>query len=86
MINPPSTPPTATIIPVDISPDTLPPAFNLLVSTTAWEPPEPDTEPEASAPVAEGETLGVCAAILLVGAGTPLMDAAKLKGAIPLES
>lgn len=85
MITPPTTPPSIIIDPVDISPDLNPP-FNRLVATTAADP-LADPDPEAARlPVTEGETSGVCGVMELVGAGTLLIDAAKLKGERPLES
>ena len=56
MMTPPATPPKIIIEPKEISPDILPPPFNLLVETTAADP-LLDAE-AARLPVAEGETSG----------------------------
>lgn len=84
IITPPIIPPAITIDPVETCPDALPPPFRRLVDTVAAEP---LLEPEATKlPVAEGETSGVWGVMEFVGAATLLRDAAKLKGARPLES
>lgn len=87
MIRPPTTPVAATIMPVDIEARALgPPLPSLLVSTTAPDPVfEPDPE-ELILPVVDGAASGVWGTMVLVGAETPLSDAATLNGAFPFES
>ena len=87
MIIPPKTPVVPRTIPGDRPFIDWAPLLSRLVSTAAADPP-PELAPAATdaARLPVADAAGVLGVTVLVGAETPLRDAATLNGAFPFES